>query len=44
MVDVIGAGVDEASGAPWLAMELLSGEDLADHIAHHGKLTLAEAP
>lgn len=28
VVDVIGAGIDEASGLPWLAMELLDGMDL----------------
>src|SRR5690349_7792817 len=32
IVQVIGAGVDAASGMPWLAMELLEGEDLASHI------------
>lgn len=28
VVDVIGAGIDEPSGLPWLAMELLDGMDL----------------
>ena len=28
VVEVVGAGVDEASGAPWLAMELLEGMDV----------------
>jgi serine/threonine protein kinase len=28
VVEVVGAGIDEASGAPWLAMELLKGEEL----------------
>jgi len=28
VVDVIGAGIDEATGLPWLAMELLDGMDL----------------
>ncbi|MGK3986764.1 protein kinase [Sorangium sp. So ce136] len=29
VVQVIGAGIDAASGVPWLAMELLDGEDLS---------------
>ncbi len=29
VVAVVGAGVDRASGVPWIAMELLLGEDLA---------------
>jgi serine/threonine protein kinase len=28
VVEVVGAGIDEASGAPWLAMELLRGDEL----------------
>ena len=43
VVEVVGAGVDPASGAPWIAMELLEGEDLASHLAHRGVLTLREA-
>ncbi len=31
VVDVIAAGVDAVTGAPWLAMELLEGVDLATH-------------
>jgi len=27
VVEVVGAGVDEATGVPWLAMELLEGHD-----------------
>ena len=28
VVEIVGAGVDHATGAPWIAMELLRGEDL----------------
>ncbi|MCA9621692.1 MAG: serine/threonine protein kinase [Myxococcales bacterium] len=31
VVEVVGAGIDEATGAPWIAMELLEGKDLADY-------------
>jgi serine/threonine protein kinase len=30
VVEVIGAGVEQDSGTPWLAMELLDGEDLGE--------------
>ncbi len=30
VVEVVAAGVDEDTGLPWLAMELLAGEDLGD--------------
>ncbi len=33
IAQVISAGVDQASGTPWLAMELLQGETLAEWIA-----------
>src|SRR5262249_55148787 len=36
VVEVIAAGVDDASGMPWLAMELLEGEDLAHTLARRG--------
>jgi len=38
VVQVIAAGVDEASGSPFIAMELLDGEDLATTIARRGAL------
>lgn len=38
VVEVIGAGVDEATGMPWLAMELLSGRDLEAHVSQTGPL------
>ncbi len=42
VVEVIGAGVDAPTGMPWIAMELLDGEDLGDHVARVGKLGAAE--
>ena len=33
VVEVVGAGVDAETGSPWLAMELLEGETLADRVA-----------
>jgi formylglycine-generating enzyme required for sulfatase activity/tRNA A-37 threonylcarbamoyl transferase component Bud32 len=36
VVEVVSAGVDPTSGAPWLAMELLTGEDLATAIKRRG--------
>ncbi|MEZ4224783.1 MAG: serine/threonine-protein kinase [Polyangiaceae bacterium] len=42
VVEVVAAGVDAASGAPWMAMELLDGETLSARIARSGPLPLAE--
>jgi len=42
VVQVIAAGVDPATGAPWIAMELLEGEDLAGHLETRGTLPAAE--
>jgi serine/threonine protein kinase len=42
VVEVIGAGIDAQSGVPWLAMELLEGEDLAQHLARRGPLPPSE--
>ena len=42
VVQVIAAGVDPATGAPWMAMELLEGEDLAGHLQTRGTLPAAE--
>ncbi|MCB9595254.1 MAG: protein kinase [Sandaracinaceae bacterium] len=42
VVSVLGAGIDEASGAPWLAMELLAGEDLGRMAERRGRLPPAE--
>lgn len=40
VVQVASAGVD-ASGVPWIAMELLRGEDLASRVASSGPVALA---
>ncbi len=43
IVDVLDAGVDEASGSPFLVMELLDGEDLARRLSRLGRLSPQEA-
>ncbi len=43
VVDVVASGVDEASGTPWIAMELLEGKDLAAFVAARGLLSTSEA-
>jgi TPR repeat protein/tRNA A-37 threonylcarbamoyl transferase component Bud32 len=42
VVQVLGAGVDEPSGMPWLVMELLHGQDLSRVIEQRGPLPPAE--
>jgi eukaryotic-like serine/threonine-protein kinase len=42
VVEVVTAGVDEQSGAPYLVMELLRGEELADVVARLGPLPLGD--
>ena len=42
VVQVLGAGVDEQSGMPWLVMELLNGQDLSRVIEQRGALPAAE--
>ena len=42
VVEVVSAGVDPSSFAPWLAMELLTGEDLASAIKRRGAFTANE--
>src|SRR5262249_52387429 len=44
VVEVIGAGVDAATGTPWLAMELLSGEHLGARVERQGPLDGGPAP
>src|SRR3954466_7488377 len=38
IVDVSGAGVDEATKTPFLVMELLDGEELGDRLKRLGRL------
>src|SRR6185295_17756315 len=38
VVEIVTAGVDEETGSPFLVMELLRGEELADALARHGPL------
>ncbi len=42
VVEVVTAGIDEETGAPYLVMELLRGEELADKIVREGRLELAQ--
>jgi serine/threonine protein kinase/formylglycine-generating enzyme required for sulfatase activity len=42
VVEVLGAGVEQPSGTPWLAMELLHGETLDQRLTRTGTLTRAE--
>jgi serine/threonine protein kinase len=39
VVEVIGAGIDDESDRPWLAMELLDGADLGALLRHQGPLS-----
>jgi serine/threonine protein kinase len=43
VVEIQSAGIDSATGAPFLVMELLSGEDLSARIRRAGPLTPREA-
>jgi serine/threonine-protein kinase len=43
VVEVLDSGVDEVLGLPYIAMELLEGEDLASYVAREGPRPLAEA-
>ncbi len=42
VVQVVAAGVDPQSGAPWIAMEFLEGQDLAAFVGTRGPLALGE--
>jgi serine/threonine protein kinase len=37
------AGIDEATGTPYIAMDLLRGHDLRRHVTDHGRLTVEQA-
>lgn len=43
VVEVLDSGVDETLGLPYIAMELLEGEDLATYVAREGPRPFAEA-
>ncbi|MBS2017047.1 MAG: protein kinase [Deltaproteobacteria bacterium] len=43
LVEVLAAGIDEASGAPYIVMELLDGEDLATRLERDGPMSPSEA-
>ncbi len=43
IVDVIDAGIDEGSGSPWIAMELLEGLELGQYLERNGPLSLERA-
>jgi formylglycine-generating enzyme required for sulfatase activity/serine/threonine protein kinase len=40
VIEVVDAGVDEATGSPWLAMELLEGQDLATAVERDGAFSV----
>ncbi len=42
VVEIVTAGVDEATGAPYIVMELLKGEELGDYIERVGLLPLGD--
>jgi serine/threonine protein kinase len=42
VVDVVASGIDEPTGMPWIAMELLEGVDLGEHLRRRGRLTPEE--
>jgi serine/threonine protein kinase len=43
VVEVIAAGIEEATDQPWLAMELLDGADLGSLVEHRGPLSPSQA-
>ena len=43
IVDVVASGIDEPTGMPWIAMELLDGQDLAAYVAQRGPMSVTDA-
>ena len=42
VTQIIASGVDEKLGAPWIAMELLDGQNLGDHVTERGPMAKEE--
>jgi serine/threonine protein kinase/formylglycine-generating enzyme required for sulfatase activity len=42
VVEIVSAGVDDATGTPFLVMELLRGEDLSDRVENSGPMDARE--
>ncbi|MBX7196008.1 MAG: protein kinase [Sandaracinaceae bacterium] len=42
VVDVVASGIDEPTGMPWIAMELLEGVDLSDYVKQRDHLSPQE--
>ncbi len=42
IVEIVGAGIDDLTSTPWLAMELLEGQDLAQLVRARGRLPVDE--
>jgi serine/threonine protein kinase len=44
VTQIIASGVDEKLKAPWIAMELLQGQTLGDHVREAGSLSSLNCP
>ncbi|MFO0629361.1 MAG: protein kinase [Polyangiales bacterium] len=42
IVEMVGAGIDDETNTPWIAMELLSGQDLKQRVGERGQLPREE--